>query len=441
MKYLFLLMLIFVSKSWSIELINLRNNKEIISNVLKKKEMKHLNAWIKYHRHNEEELLKRSKGILEKSLQNLKTDSDWCEINFIRGLIKLASLEGVIQEESEIYNFLYYIREQNLIDDILLKIMMRSSLLFENLNSYLYDKQDQSESLSTEREFEILYKKFKSLNEESKGCINNVYRNFSDEVYRTYKRTDSKFILRLNRRAYSEGIINYNTFEILKILNFSNVTEWDLTLQKYLTNLVFLKDRLTKKVEENAETDLPQEYIFKYQQITRREKLYKEFSQYQILLMAQLIEKTAKRIDAKESGLYFDFENTNSEREIYIFSPMEQYRVALKMLRKDIAEVKRSERFSGQNFDYEDIIMAAYETGIISSKDLNYVLKFEEFWNPKISRWKRLANLSLNIAGSATFLLPSPFNYISAIALIFTQSAISNGTDTIDPETNGNVII
>jgi hypothetical protein len=157
--------------------------------------------------------------------------------------------------------------------------------------------------------------------------------------------------------------------------------------------------------------------------------------------MSQLIEKTAKRMDAKEVHLYFQFDDANTENEIYIFSPMEQYRVALKLLRKDMAQLRRSETFINSDVQYEDIIASAYETGIITSKELNHVLGFDDLWNPKVSKWRGLANFTLNIAGTAAFFLPAPWNYISAIGLIFTQTAIAGGQRNTNPEDNENVII
>lgn len=159
------------------------------------------------------------------------------------------------------------------------------------------------------------------------------------------------------------------------------------------------------------------------------------------MLLAQLMEKTSKRLDAKNVYLYIQYTNDpNGEHETYIFSPMEQYRVALKLLRKDIAELQRSETFRNIPVSYDDIIAAAFETGAVRSDAITQVAKFEDLWNPKTPRWRGILNFTFSIAGSAAFFLPPPWNYISAIGLIFTQSAIA-GKRPADPNDNPNVII
>jgi hypothetical protein len=120
---------------------------------------------------------------------------------------------------------------------------------------------------------------------------------------------------------------------------------------------------------------------------------------------------------------------------------MEQYRVALKMLRKEMAEIMRSEAFKNTSLDYDHLIAAAYETGIVKSDDLEYVLKFEDFWNPKTPKWQAYARFAFSLAGTATFYFPPPWNVLGALGLIFTQTKVLNGNQRPDADDNWNVII
>jgi hypothetical protein len=77
---------------------------------------------------------------------------------------------------------------------------------------------------------------------------------------------------------------------------------------------------------------------------------------------------------------------------------------------------------------------------MIKSAELDQILKFEEFWNPKASRFRAYANFAMNIAGTASFYLPPPFNIIGAVALMFTQTRLMPAAKP-DPEDSWNVIV
>lgn len=58
----------------------------------------------------------------------------------------------------------------------------------------------------------------------------------------------------------------------------------------------------------------------------------------------------------------------------------------------------RSQSFAGTGIEFNDIISAAFETGMINSEELDYVVKFEDFWNPKTPKWKAYANFAFSLA-------------------------------------------
>jgi hypothetical protein len=160
------------------------------------------------------------------------------------------------------------------------------------------------------------------------------------------------------------------------------------------------------------------------------------------MMLADIINKTAKRMDAHYVSINFQYTNTpDSEREIYVLSPMERYRLSIKMLRKDIGEVMRSELFKNTSVEYEDLVTAAYETGLIKSEELDMILRFEEFWNPKQEKWKVYANFAFTILGTASFYLPPPYNVIGAIALVVTQTQIDKKQQKPDADDNWNVVL
>ncbi len=414
---------------------DLKNNKEAFSRILTNKINKQIESWIKYHNFEKRVLKEKSELALSQSVAEMNKKNQWCEISFIQLLKKNALKELVITKNYDFINFLNYLRYTNQIDDLLLEILLNFNSLESKL-SFIGNKISTGPSTLNSP-----YSVFLNWPSENNECLQDTYSNFLEQILKIHNRNDSKFVGKLNYKTLQLGIIDQKTFEKIEALRFENVNNYDLYLNSYIKNIRTVKDKLTENPEEKTEISFSEFYVYRRNNLTRRGKLYTEYTNTQILLMSQLIEKTAKRIDATQVHLYFQYDEDNLENEIYIFSPMEQYRIAVKMLRKDMAELKRSDLFRNTPVYYEDVIAAAFETGIISSKELNSVLEFDDLWNPRISKWKGIANFSLSIAGTATFLLPTPFNYVAAIALIFTQSKLAGGNNSNDPEDNENVII
>jgi hypothetical protein len=247
---------------------------------------------------------------------------------------------------------------------------------------------------------------------------------------------------KLNYLAYSNKVIDRSIYNKLEVLRKHHVLDWPVYFKRYADVVNNAKDKLTKNPEGKTQHSFTVEYVSKREKLTQRSHLYKTYSSTQIMMLAQIIEKTAKRMDSKNVSLHWQYtDDPDGETEIYIFSPMEQYRASIKMLRKDMAEVMRSEAFRGKELQYEHLIAAAYETGFIRSEELDYVLKFEDFWNPKTPRWKAYANFAFSIAGTAVFYLPPPWNILGAVGLILTQSKVIDNDQAPDADDNWNVII
>ena len=106
-----------------------------------------------------------------------------------------------------------------------------------------------------------------------------------------------------------------------------------------------------------------------------------------------------------------------------------------------MGEVMRSELFRGTSIQYEDLVSAAYETGLIKSDELEMILKFESFWNPKDPKWKIYTNFVFSILGTTAFYLPPPWNVVGALALIVTQTQLNKKKKNADSDDNWNTVI
>lgn len=424
----------------------LANNKETYSREITKKDLSSLALWKKQHRLQAAELKASSIKALSETFNEMERIDTNCELGLVARLQADAIKYGVISNSSEVLDFIIYLRSSDIIDDILFKMMMDSTKINQDFVS--------DASLRPRRPFNVLtrqnanvdlvklYAPFKTWPDDIKKCTLDTYFSLSHELtWKSGKDRDGQ-LQKLNYLAYNNEVIDLATYNKLEVLRERQVLEWNIYFKRYADVINNAKDKLTKNPELQAKNDFTVEYVSRKEKLTNRGNLYRTYNSTQIMMLAQIIEKTAKRMDSRQVSLNWQYtDDPNGEIEVYIFSPMEQYRAAIKMLRKDMAEVMRSDAFKNSGLQYEHLISAAYEAGFIKSEELDYVLKFEDFWNPKTPKWKTYANFAFSLAGTAAFYLPPPWNIIGAIGLVLTQSKLVKGDQNPDEDDNWNVIL
>lgn len=405
----------------------LANNKETFSRLVTKQNLADLAVWKRHHRLRDGELKAASLKTLSLTFNEMERIDTNCELGLVTRLESDAVANGVIASKAETLDFIVYLRDSNLIDDILYKILIDSTVVAQDFISEANIRPSKPFNVVTRQNSNLdiakLYAPFKSWPDDIRRCSLDAYFNLSHEItWKNGKDRDSQ-LQKLNYLAYKNEIIDLPTYNKLEVLRERKVLEWNIYFKRYADVVNNAKDKLTKNPELAGTHDFTVEYVSRKEKLTNRGNLYRLYSSTQIMMLAQIIEKTAKRMDSKQVSLNWQYtDDPESETEVYIFSPIEQYRAAIKMLRKDMEEVMRSEAFKNTAFEYENLISAAYETGFIKSEELDYVLKFEDLWNPKAPKWKTYANFAFSLAGTASFYLPPPWNILGAIGLVLTQS-------------------
>lgn len=425
----------------------LANNKEAFSRELTRQDESRVDQWSHGHPLGEEELKARAVKSLSDTFNEMERIDTNCEVGLIARLQADAVKHEIITSEKEVVTFISYLRRHDFIDDILFKLMRDSAKISVELAAAsetrlsghvrnTYTRQNSGVDL------EKLYAPVKTWPDDIKKCSLDTYYHITQDIKWNGPKDRYFQMQKLNYQAVTKGVISVQVFNKLEILRKRSVLSWPIYFKRYADVINNAKDKLTKNPELKATNDFTAEYVSRKQGITQRGNLYATYSSTQVMMLAQIIEKTAKRMDSRLVTLNWQYtDDPNGETQVYIFSPMEQYRAAIKMLRKDMAEVMRSDAFKGTGLEYSHLIAAAYETGYIRSEELDYILKFEDFWNPKIPKWKTYANFAFSLAGTATFYLPPPWNIIGAIGLVFAQGKYVYGDPEADPDDNWNVII
>jgi hypothetical protein len=434
----------FLSKADAIDTKILHNNKESYSRKLTSKDIFNGNQWLA----EREEIPVLEENIittLKEALEIEQTHKDYCEIRFIKNLKIISERNGLIKNFKDLDGLIAFMRKIHIIDDIFFNILKKSislSLEIDVKSQTPYRLKNNQSSDFPDTDLKNIYEKIQqSFNDESE-CSIDAYEHFENELALRNKKSPDKKILQMNIFALTKGFIDLNTFQKLNTIKNSGFRNMPIRLKKYIQIISDVKDKLSLKPETKTSHSFVMKHESRRNQITHRDHLYQNYNSTQILILSQIVEKTSRRINANSASLNWNFTDQEEEEiEVYVFSPMEQYRAAIKMLKRDMAEIMRSEAFQNQNVEYEHLITAAFETGFIKSEEIDYVLKFEDFWNPKNSRWKAYINMAISLTGSATFYLPPPWNTVGALGLLLSQARNLNRGKKPIPEDNWNVII
>ncbi len=448
MKFLlFLCVLIFISttSAFSFDVTLLQNNKEANSRIITKKDRARLAEWVEEHRLGTE-LTSKAAAVFRSTMVAFQAREAQCDVGMASLLINNAKNAGVIVDSTELMNLLVLLREQNQMDDILFRVFTRSEeVRFDIANAGRWIKPKTPRNLTAPAGVDV--KKYigfiSAWPDEVANCSIGRYFRMAEMIkYKTTSERDN-MMWRLAHVALRDGMIDALTFHKLEALRLNYVLDWDHYSYNYLDMVESAKDKLAKTRELVSTNSFSERYVSRKEKLTQRGRLYKIYSPTQVMIMASVIEKLAKRMDARRVELIFQYGETyGTDTQIYVLSPMEQYRVSIKMMKKEMAELMRGDLFKNTGISYEDIIAASFETGLIKSSELDQILKFEEFWNPKApSRFRTYAQFAFSIAGTATFYLPPPWNIMGAVALMFTQSRIMPTTVAPDSDDNWNVII
>ena len=135
--------------------------------------------------------------------------------------------------------------------------------------------------------------------------------------------------------------------------------------------------------------------------------------------------------------------NAQGEREITIekieLDPQSQYNLARRLMRKDIVDTQMMSLFNGVKITYNDVVMASLEVGYISLEDIEFVVKYDDLWNPERTKFDRMSRFVFSPLGYSTFFLPPPWNATASLALGVIENVVDanhrNGAYNDNPGT------
>jgi hypothetical protein len=211
--------------------------------------------------------------------------------------------------------------------------------------------------------------------------------------------------------------------------------------------------RAYKVINLEDENSFSTERLKRFSKLTRRKLLFQKYDENQIILLAQVMKKASQRMgvdpDTKTLTPYlmmeYSIEGESGETENLVekieLDTQSQFNLARRLMRKDLLALQMMKSFQKLKITYEDLVMASLETGYISLDDIAYVVKYDDLWNPSMSKSERMVNMSFRIAGYSTFLLPPPFNVVAALGLSIVEGIVESKNINGASNDNANTFI
>jgi hypothetical protein len=440
---------------------NLRNDKEVIIRSIKKSERLKIASKFPSTIENAE-----TTNVFYLTLKEfLEREDKQCELKLIELIKKNFEAAKLDSSEEGLQDLFKMFRITHAIDDIFYDILTSLNKDYASLAELKLDRKRlqvtlKHKKLINKNNVKELFSGFSEWPDESSRCVYKEYIYIKSHIFNKNEKLSQrdKHFKILTKKALDEKVIDIETFNKLEFLRTkSTVNTRNYWLADYFKVIFNAKNKMrpinatyvVKNLED--ESDYSTERVKRFSRITRRKLLYKKYDETQIILLAQILQKASRRMGADPDTISlppritqeFSILNDQGERETYVeqieLDPQSQYNLARRLLRKDMTDLQMMDVFVGKQITHEDIVMAAFETGYITLEDIEYVVKYDDLWNPNKTSFEKIVGFVGTIAGVSTIFLPPPWNITISIAIGVIEGLIlgtqKNGAENDNPST------
>lgn len=434
------------------DLSKLKNDKEALISVFGNREIKDIQK--RYP--TPAERSKISEIFLSTMKNFLRENKSQCDLDFVSRLEKNLRTENVAKSPQFMADSFKILRMENSVDDVLYEVLTASFTDLKGLRGLIVSGIPKagpriSQALEDRNKLSEIYANFETFPDDTQLCALQEFiylkAQINDETGK--KSMDPlKLMASLNRRALELNVINLESYHKLEFLRTkSQLEKRYIFLRDYLKIIFHAKNQLLPKktvyrpVKLEDEDKFSSERVKRFSRLTRRKILYRKYNETQIILLAKVLQKASRRmgtdVETTTGVPYimqeFKYEEDGQERtyvERFNLDPQSQFNLARRLMRKDILDLQMMDLFNNLTVTHQDVVMAAYETGYISVEDINYVVRYDDLWNPETSRFERVSGFVFRVSGYATFFLPPPWNVIGTLALGVVEGLVDQKSKT-----------
>jgi hypothetical protein len=336
---------------------------------------------------------------------------------------------NIVEQVKDVYKekipkgYLLPLRDNDLVDDVAYGILKQASELKSfrkrpKKGNRQFDKLAEEEKKKALRAFTGFSKKL-----ERGSCYTQEYKALFNELKSEDKKLKRRKFKILIDFALSSKAITEDDYKKIEIARRSKVQEWRMGLADYLKKKLQIRNQYPI-----SDTGIRSNFVaqkVKKQKISQRIKLFQSYDYIQIALMGDIINKLRRRLESNkiEIIVHFDDDGELVEEEVIELDPMERFRFSIKLLRKEMHELSINTFFEGRQPSYSDLIVAAYELGMVPAEEVDEVASLEEIWNPKKTFWEKAQFWVTSVLSVGAVLVPPPYGFIPTLALVAIQAS------------------
>ncbi len=335
----------------------------------------------------------------------------------------LSNLRKVKPNFSELNGAILYLRGKNHFDDSVTKLLLEANKVSTSGSTFKDpDMLIQPHNGAMEEGLKILA----NFERKAQGqCFDDAYRTLYGDILKFDRNLSSQHIEAIFHQAQARRVITPQIYARIEKARSEELEKSSLTLKTYYRKIRSL--RTQAPLRDSSELSAFVTKKLDRVRLSRRQRLLENYSDIQIILMADIIKKLRARIESPRAEILIF--NRQNQVETIPLEPMERFRLAVKLLRKEISLLPLNTFFQGRSPEYIDLMTAAFETGVIAEVELAEVAGLEEIWNPKKTFWDK-AQVWVRLFGTvASIALPPPYGFIPALAIVIIEMTVGKKDD------------
>ncbi|WP_412474253.1 hypothetical protein [Halobacteriovorax sp. YZS-1-1] len=343
-----------------------------------------------------EEVISRLSSQQLFELDNMSLSDSQCEYEILEEVYQL-------DKDSSLKDSLIYLRSNKTIDDTEYRLLNRT------IKSFLKSKKDKYLSPFKSKVEDFNKNAFHDFSKQIEGglCLNIAFKNLIGAL--KVEKPIKSF-----KVAYHKGLISKRMYWQLKRLVQEDYHKEANTLSEYRKNQNFLTNQFPERLEIEGV-----DYISKRSEkrkASRREVLLSKYNPFQIIYLRSMMERLLNRINADFVSINVVLDDEVVEE--IILDPLEQYRFAAKMIRKELGDLQNTNLFSSTNVSFEDILAASFETGLVNGEDLSTLETVEYVWNPKLTKGEKRKRFIKRYGTIFVAAIPASVYFVKVFALV-----------------------
>lgn len=314
-------------------------------------------------------------------------------------------------------SFYLLARRYNLIDDFILEQGLMSSAANINPQNIRTTSLAQKNSLS------------ELFNNSKRSCIISNWQSYLVKL-KGKKNSISNFKVKKNLKADISYLNLKNSIsKDLYALHSLKLNKHNLpSLKKYLETKAKLREKFPVKDLEYSNFVTAKRKKMKR---SKRNIFYGSYNETSIIKMSGVMSRLIEHVESPKMVLNIYGEDDNIIRSVP-FLPMDRFRFSIRFLRQEMNELKLDPSFNGASPSYEDIIIAAFETGVVAADDLTDLSEMEDLWNPQRTFLDKSMVWIRAFVPVATILIPPPYNIIASLAVVIIEITTQKPEPTYD---------